>query len=147
MKLSTVIEYLSQQVSDLTGRVEGAMEFAALLKTDTLPQTTPHAFIIPLGATAGPNTLSTGAHMQRLTERFGVMLVLNAPADPKARRLQVRLETLIDDVVQALTGFTSDADHDPFEFKSGELTSLNPKYGVVFYELQFETQSYIRKVN
>jgi hypothetical protein len=69
-----VITRIEGAVPALTGRTQGAAEFAALMKSNGLPQQIPAAHVLPLGLQGGAAQAATGMFAQALEEVIAVVL-------------------------------------------------------------------------
>jgi len=96
---------LEAGVADLAGRVLGAADMQRLIAQNRLPQVTPAAVVMPLGAQGGPVVAVMGAFRQIVVRRVGVAIVLRAPGGAEARRTD-DIEALAEAVLAALAGWT-----------------------------------------
>jgi len=94
-------------VAALSGRVAGAADLQRLMATSSLPQVTPAAVVLPLGASGGPVTALLGGFRQIVTRKVGVVIVLRAPGGAESRRSD-DIEELAEAVMAELAGWTPD---------------------------------------
>lgn len=137
-----VIARLHGQVAELAGRVEGALELAALVDGNNMPQQTPAAFVIPLGLRGGAANAVTGMYRQSVNETVAVVLVLDAPSDPAGESARPTLQTIIGKTINALAGFAPDAAIGVFELTRGDLVQCAE--GLVIYQLDFTIADQLR---
>jgi hypothetical protein len=101
----------------------------------------PSAYVLPLSETAEPGRL-LGVHDQRITQTWGVVLVLRA-ARTTAQDQSAELDTLRQSVRTALAGWTPDAaSTEPLDIASGQLVSLEA--GLLLWQDEFTTQTHHR---
>jgi hypothetical protein len=130
-------------VPDLAKRVEEIADLAALIRQKQLPAHSPWAFVVPAGIDGGVPDAATGVYRQHVKEVVGVILVLQVPGDPKARRALATLDDLIVDVIQAVCGWSPDDDSiGVFELRRGRLLSVDG--GNVMYQLDFSMDDQLR---
>lgn len=140
---SALIARLGAQVSDLTGRIAGALELSTLVTSNNLPQQTPAAFVIPLGLRGKPANAVTGLFRQDYRDMVAVVLVLEAPSDPTGDSARPQLQTIIGEVVDTVCGFAPGGESDGvFELASGDLVKCEG--GVVVYQLDFAVDNQLR---
>ena len=138
--IADVIARLKAQVPALKN-VEDAGSFIALSASGQAAQKAPAAFVIPAGMVAADPADATGAHLQTLTERLSVVLVLTG-FDGPAQGRSADWRDLILAVVHALAGWQPPGFPNVFAFRTAELLSLAG--GVASYDLRFHIPSYIR---
>lgn len=130
-----VIARLKAEIGDFQGRVEGAAELAALVAQKTLPARTPAGFVLPLGLSAEPNTVFTGGHRQRVTERVGVVFLVRYAGDATGARSLPTITALETAIEGALAGWQPASVETPLDLVRGSLLSLTA--GAVFYQVDF----------
>lgn len=140
-----VHELLAAAVPGLAGRIEGAAQLAALMKQNSLPQVTPAAYVIGLGADAARPGDITGAHVQTVTERVAIVLVVTVADDATGGRAAVEVEGLVEAAVQGLTGAAVAGCQTPLALQRSRLVSIEA--GTIFHQIDFSTTRQIRKVS
>jgi hypothetical protein len=134
-----------QAITSLQNRVHGSLELSALTKDGLLPQTPEAAFVVSLGMDAKMSERATGVHSQLITERVGVMLVVQAPDDPAGTRARVKVESLAEEVITTLSGSTVPATSHVVEFVKARLADM--RGGTAFYQIDFSSYRHLRKLS
>lgn len=130
-----VRQRLVAEVADLGGRVMPALDLAALIARNQLPQVTPAAAVLPLGIGGGAVVATFGQFRQIVTRRVGVLIVLRAP-EPATARGTSDVEALAEAITAALAGWTPDqTTPGVLRLEAGELRSLQG--GAILYDLRF----------
>lgn len=130
-----VRQRLAAEVGDLGGRVMPALDLAALIARNQLPQVTPAAAVLPLGIGGGEVVATLGQFRQIVTRRVGVLVVLRAP-EPATARGTADVEELAEAITQALAGWTPDqTTPGVLRLEAAELRSLQG--GAILYDLRF----------
>lgn len=132
---------LADQVATLKDRIDGAADFAELMRKNQLPQVTPAAFILPLGLRGARAEASTGAFVQDVTETIGVLLVLRTHSGTGDRALP-ELDALIASVIAALAGWAPGDETGVFTLTRGQL--VNMQAGTIVYQLDFAINDQLR---
>jgi len=139
---AAVIERLKAEVPEFSGRVSGAADLAALQRANALPQTTPAAHVIPSGLAAGPDSALLGYFRQDVRRLYTVVLTWRI-ADPLGSRRITDVESLIEAVVQALSGWTPDpSTTSVFRMVRAQLLSFRD--GAMVYGLDFALPDQVR---
>lgn len=139
--IADVISRLDAQVSDLSGRIEGAVQFADLMRRKALPQVTPAAYVLPLGLRGGRPEASAGAFLQDFDEMIAVMLVLRSHDRTGGRKLP-ELDDLITATVNAICGWGPATAPGVFVLGRGSIVSMNA--GTIVYQLEFALSDQLR---
>ncbi|TDE40927.1 phage tail terminator protein [Antarcticimicrobium sediminis] len=139
--MENVITRLDTQVADLTGKVEGAAAFAAMMKGGRGPHNMPAAFVLPLGLQGGRAEASSGMFVQSYAESIGVVLFLQA-TDPQAERALDRLRPLIAQVIDAIAGWAPGNTVGVFGLSRGALIGVQG--GRLAYQIDFSIQDQLR---
>lgn len=121
--------------------IDTAAAYAALEAPPARAQC-PAAYVIELADEAGPNGLATGGVRQALTERIGVVLILDASRDARGAAGAAALRPLRQAVRAALVGFAPDEDHDALTFVAGRLIAAEGGY--LAWEETFSARSVLR---
>lgn len=137
----SIIARISALVGALAGRIEGAAEFAAVMKSNALPQVTPAAFVLPLGLHGGQADAAAGAYTQPLERVFGVVLVMRNAGRTGEDAIDP-LDTLIEETVTALAGWGPAGAVGVFRLVRGALVSMAA--GTVVYQLDFAISDQVR---
>lgn len=140
MLLSPVAAQLTSVVTAFR-KVYGAANFAAA-KEDL--KATPTGYVLSLSDAAKPNTLIGLRVHQHVIERFGVILAVSNARDVRGEAVNGPLETLREQVIQALLGFQPTTDYDPILYAGGRLLELDVT--TLWWQLEFTTGYYERKV-
>lgn len=136
-----IVARLKAEVAGFGGRVEGAAEFAELVGSGKLPQTTPAANVLPLGFQAQRGSASAGAWRQTLTEGVGVVITLRTYGQAQDRT-DTELDALIDAVLRALAGWAPGAESGVLEAVRGNLVGM--REGTLVYQLDFTLTDQLR---
>jgi hypothetical protein len=134
--IDTLLARLEANARPPLRQVEGAGEYAALTAPPPLARQ-PAAFVIPLTETGGPNNLAAGPVRQRIAQTFGVVLLLGNLRDARGQSAAAALVGVQQAVRAALIGFQPTADHDPIEFRRGQLIDIAE--GALAWQDEFET--------
>lgn len=139
--VGAMIARIASVINVLAGRIEGAAEFAALMKSNALPQVTPAAFVLPLGLQGGQADAAAGAYTQALERVFGVVLVMRNAGRTGEDALDP-LDALIEQTVTALAGWGPADAPGVFRLVRGALVSMAA--GTVVYQLDFSISDQVR---
>lgn len=143
MLVDEVVNRIDQAVPALTKGVEYVADLAALVQQGVLPQREVAAFVLPLGFDdLGGSSSSAGAHIQNLSEAIGVVLVVRAPGDAKARKALPRLHELVEAVKAAVAGWTPGGTSGVFNVVRGRIVSVDA--GATIYQLDFKLTKQLR---
>lgn len=142
MLVLATADRLKVQVPALGERVSGAIELAALVAEDALPQVMPAAFVLPLGLQGGEAKYATGAFLQMFDETVGVLLVVQAAGDVTGAIALPDLDALIESVITKIAGWAPDNVAGCFELRRGALVSLTA--GAALYQLDFAIVNQLR---
>lgn len=142
--IDAVVTRLGANVPALGGgRVEAVADLAALVEQGVMPQAEVAAFVVPLGFDdIGGGSSSAGAHIQNLNDSVGVILVVRAPGDAKARRALPTIDDLSEAVQRAIAGWTPDHTPGVFKVVRGRLVSVMA--GAIMYQLDFQLTRQLR---
>ena len=139
--IAEVITRLDAQVSDLAGRVQGAADFAELMRRNQLPQVTPAAHVLGLGMTGGRGESATGFYTQIFDQVIGVVLTVRSHSATGVSVLD-DTETLIMDVIRAVVGWGPNDEIGVFRLLRGNLVSMQA--GTLVYKLDFSITDQLR---
>lgn len=141
--IADVISRLTDQVAALSGRVEGAAQFADLMRRNALPQVTPAAHVLPLGLQGGSAEAATGIFTQMTDKSVGIVLTIRSHDRTGAKALAT-VEELIDSVVTAIAGWTPGSTVGVFRLMRGQLVNMSA--GTLVYQLDFAISDQLRIV-
>lgn len=139
-----VAQRIGQEVSELTGAIEYVAEFAALVEEGALPQRDVAAFVVPLGFDAGGGESATGVHTQIINEAVGVILVVKARGDTRARPAVPKVDALVNKIVEKVAGWAPNDSVGVFNVLRGRLVPGGR--GVVVYQIEFSLRDQLRIV-
>lgn len=139
--IGPVINRLTSQVPDFSGRIEGAAEFAALMRQNALPQVTPAAHVLPLGLRGGQGQTGAGAFRQEVEEVVAVLITLRAHSRT-GREALPDLDALIRKVIAAIAGWGPEDAIGVFRLARGQLVSMSA--GTMLYQLDFALTDQLR---
>lgn len=140
--IDAVISRIKAQVPTLSGRVDGAAEFADLMQRGSRPQCALAAYVLPLGLQGGASQASAGAFVQSVRQTVAVVIVANA-ADTLGLRALQTLDPLVWSVIEAIAGWDGDEDAiGIFELVRGNI--ITPGTGLIAYQLEFAINDQLR---
>ena len=139
--LQAVVDQLVAEVTALRG-VEGAAEFAKA--ADQGAKQSPWAYVIPISEKAGPNQAATTAVLQTVVESFGVLLVWGAAGDATGASAAKQLESLRDNVRDAIQGWAPVSGYSPCEYEGARAIGFHK--GAVWRLLTFKSDYEARSV-
>jgi hypothetical protein len=140
--IADIITRLTAEVPELAGRIDGVAELAVLQKKDALPQTTPAAFVVPLGLDAAPAADATGVHAQDMRLRTGILLVMTVTDDAGGGRALEAVTPLVEAVRLALAGWLPPEASAPMALLRERLAEM--RAGTVFWQSEFEHREQLR---
>jgi hypothetical protein len=140
--VAETVERIGGQVPALTGRVEEVADLTALVREGALPPHSPACFVVSLGFDAQKADAVTGMFRQTLNDVIGVVLVVQALGDPKARRAQGTIDELKKDLLAKLAGWKPASAIGVFEPRRGRLVSVTQ--GAVIYQIEFGLNTQLR---
>ncbi|MEL7166972.1 MAG: hypothetical protein AAGL96_15995 [Pseudomonadota bacterium] len=142
--IDQVISRLESEIAELDKRVEGAFEFAELVRTGQLPQGGVAAHVLPLGLQSRGVDSAAGAFTQEFEESVGVILTLrNAGRD--AERILADLRGFVMQVVNAIAGWAPAGAMGVFRFLRASLVSSAK--GTFVYQIDFSITDQLRILN
>lgn len=139
--IDTIITRLKVEAAVALRQVEGAGEYALLAAPPPLARQ-PAAYVIPLADVGGANSLAAGPVRQRLVRGFGVIVLLGNLRDARGASAAAALANVQAAVRAALVGFQPTPDHDPIEFRRGQLIDVSE--GALAWQDEFETAITVR---
>lgn len=140
--IDAVITRLKAEVSEFSGRVDGAAEFADLMQRGSRPQSALAAYVLPLGLQGGTSEASAGLFVQSVRETVAVVILVNA-ADALGNRALQTLDPLVKAVIGAVAGWDGGEDAlGIFELVRGNL--ITPGTGLIAYQLEFAINDQLR---
>jgi hypothetical protein len=140
--IDLVAERIGGQVDALVGSIEFIAELQALMDQGGLPQREVGAFVVPLGFDDRGGESAVGMHTQMLADAIGVVLYVKSRGDLKAKKALPRIEPLINQVVDAVAGWTPGNTSGVFHVKRGRL--LPGGNGIIVYTIDFELLDQLR---
>lgn len=144
LDMLSAFKALVETVPDLKGRVDEALDLAALLKTGQVPNRHVSGWVIPSGLRPRSHgDASAGAYTQMVDEHFALVLALRSGGDATGGKLAPRLNELVWAVIGAVVGADpSDAVPGVFRLVGGQTLSLSA--GLVTYQLDVALQLQLR---
>lgn len=139
--VAEVTARLAAMVPMLAGRIEGAVDFAELMRRNALPQLTPGAYVLPLGLQGGGAEVMTGLYRQEVSEIIGVLLTYRSFSQTGGVALP-ELGLLIRAVIDAVAGWGPDAAIGVFRMRQGHLVNMSA--GTIVYQLEFVISDQLR---
>ncbi len=126
----------------LAGRVQGALKLGELTKAGASIQANVAAFVLPLGLRGGAGSAATGLFRQSIDRLVGVVLMVRNLGDATGSKAGAEMETLIEDVIGAIAGWSPDEAVGVYVVARGELVSISA--GTVTYQLDFSLEDQLR---
>lgn len=143
MLLDAVIDRLDAQVPNLSRRVQGAAELAALIRDGKLPAQTPASYVLPLGFRAREADAAAGLFTQILADQVAVVLVVRVASDATGEKAFGKIDALVEQVLAALAGWEpEDNSFGVLTPTAGDLISLVA--GAVMFQVTFSLQRQLR---
>jgi hypothetical protein len=140
--VSDIKARINDRVPALAGRLEEVADFAALISAGVTPQRSPAGYVIPLGFNGREPADAAGMFIQSLDKSVGVVLVVDAVGDAKAKRAQAAIDVLETDVLNAVCGYVPAGATAEMRAMRGRLISVET--GAVYYQIDFALQSQLR---
>ncbi|MEM6849424.1 MAG: hypothetical protein AAF580_15385 [Pseudomonadota bacterium] len=142
--IDQVITRLDSEIPELEKRVDGAFEFAELVRTGQLPQGGIAAHVLPLGMQSRGADSAAGAFTQEFDESVGVILTLrNASRD--AERILGDLRGFVMRIVNTIAGWAPTGAMGVFRFLRASLVSSTK--GTFVYQIDFSINDQLRILN
>lgn len=139
--IDPMISRLKQRVPELSGRVEGAAEFAEMMQRNRLPSSTPAALVLPLGMQGGPADAGAGIFTQDLRETIGVVLIARVHDGTGKKALQ-EINPLIKSIINTIAGWAPGDETGVFQVSQGNTLSMSK--GALVYQLDFSINDQLR---
>lgn len=124
MNVTPIIARLKSEVPAFSNRVFGSAAYAQAMNTQ-LEMALPHAFVIPTAIEAEPNELMGGLTLQRVSEAFRVVIVVDNTSDERGQTASEAVEAHLSGVITALVGWQNEAGYSDFELVGGEMESID----------------------
>lgn len=132
---------IMDQVPELNLRVEGAAQFAKLLKDRALPDAAVFAHLLPLAIQGSRGDAASGMFTQNFSEGVGVLLTFKADGGVETDDLD-SVRDLVMRVARALAGWAPNDQIGVFEVRRGQLMSVHA--GAIVYQLDFAISDQLR---
>lgn len=139
--IAVVRSRLDALVPELSGRIEGAIAFADLMRRNALPQVTPAAFVLPLGLQGGTADVVSGLYRQEVREVVGVVLVLRSFSGTGEKAVP-ELDQLVGAIVNAVAGYGPSDAVGVFVLSRGSIVSMSA--GTISYQIEFTLSDQLR---
>lgn len=141
MQLQDVIERITTNVTDLTGRVREAEDYAAILQMKGITSAQGGAYVMPAGLRGGRVQAATGVFVQDFDEVVAVVILVPS-GDRGLSRRGSSFFTQIHGVIDALCGWVPDDAVGPFQLVRGAMINLGQ--GVLAYQIEFSIPDQLR---
>lgn len=138
MRPSLIIPRLRAQCPSFANRVGGAADYAGA-QINEADLAVPHAFVIPVASTPAENQL-IGAVAQDVTETFAVGICVSNTVDERGQDSAEVMESLIDEVVTALIGWTPTGNFGAVEWAATEYS--DPDRARLWAQVTFQVASF-----
>ncbi len=118
--------------------VEQVTSLSDVMRRNVMPQRTPAAWVLDLGATGGKHDYTTGNYSQPVTTTIGVVIAARA-SDRLAMQAGRKLRPISLDVMVALSGWSPDIDQmDRLQFSRDRLVEVNAT--AIWRQVEFTTE-------
>jgi hypothetical protein len=141
LAMKEIIERLQAGVPEL-GKVEGAIELAALMASKPQAHAKPRAHVVPMGLKGGALENGTGDFTQDIDVAFTVFLTFSAVADPRGQKAAVDVHALQTSVLEALCGWGPEDAVGVVRLVRAAPIDLRP--GALVYAIEFAIQDQLR---
>lgn len=122
-----------------------ADDFAELIREGSLPHQVPAFFVVSRGDKGAKNTHGTGAHVQKITTRIGVVTVTYRKGARAAAKAMQELWELLPLELDALAGWSPGGSYEPLSLISRDQLS-SPGQSAVFHMSEYATSWQLRRV-
>jgi len=139
--LEAVQNRLETQIPALSGRVNDAAKFTAMMKSSAGPQAMPAAYVLPAAMMGRQPQAAAGLFIQDYAEAISVVLFFGATS-ARASRALAHLRPFLFDVIQAIAGWTPGDTVGVFQLTRGAV--LNVTDGRLIYQLDFSIMNQLR---
>lgn len=140
--IEAIIARLKSNAPLLGNRVDAAAALAALIASDTLPQTYPCAWVIPVALQAGELASGTGVHRQKITRRIGILWAVGFAGSPAGSEITADVAAIEDEIIAALAGFVPVTGQGSMRLQGSVLSDAGP--GLFFYQTDFSFDQQLR---
>ena len=141
MQALDIIDRLKAMVGAVGGRVYPASDYLRLTQTGGEPQQTPAVYVIPTGLQGGKSVGMVGGYRQPVDRLWTLILVLRS--DTVGQRALDQAAQIVDDLVEAMTGWDGNGMVGQFELRRAQLIRSPP--GSMAWEITLSIQDLIRK--
>jgi hypothetical protein len=139
---------LAARIPALANRLQTAADLSELLRQKAMPQAQMTAFILPLSLRAvSAGDAMANAFTQMVEETVAVLLVVKAAGDATGGRALPSIDTLVDQVIAALCGWSPAVDNIMADFRLVRGALLSADAGDVIYQIDFALQKQIRIIS
>lgn len=142
IRVDAVRARIAARVPALSGRIDNAGQFAALVERNQLPQVTPAAFVLPGGLAGGSADAAAGLFRQDMTELVLVVLVVRVAGDARGGAALDTMTPLVNAVVGAVAGWGPDDAPGVYILDRAEL--VGAKDGALVFQIDFSLQDQLR---
>ncbi len=139
--IDAVIARLDAKIPTLAKRIEGAAQFAELMRGNVLPKQDVAAYVLPLGLQGGQADAGAGAFTQKFGETVGVVLAMKTYS-ATGDRVLADLRGLITEVLEAVAGWAPNDETGVFLLARGSLVSMLA--GTLVYQIDFTITDQLR---
>lgn len=139
MRPSLIIPRLRASCPSFANRIGGAVDFEGAQLAEELA--TPCAFVIPIATSPSENQLLGGVIAQDVTDVFGVAVCVSNTANERGQDSAETMHDLLDEVRDALLGWSPGADFGPVEWAGIEFTA--PDRARLWATISFSTQTFV----
>jgi hypothetical protein len=143
MRVSSIIARVNAEMPVFKGRVYAAATLDAVVEEGF--KATPSGWIFLPNTSAGDNLLAN-AVSQKMTQRFGVVIIVKDVADARGEAANRTMEDIRADLWTALGGWTPNSAEDPLESDGDHMILCKPKEGLLIWNEKFRT-SFLKRAN
>ena len=143
MQLQDVIARIGLHVTELSGRIREAEDYAAVLQMRGVTSAQGGAYVMPSGMRGGRVQAAAGMFIQDLDEVIAVVLLVPS-GDRGLSRRGSSFFSLIHAVIQSLCGWVPEDSIGPFQLVRGAMINLGD--GALAYQIEFSVPDQLRIV-
>lgn len=140
MLVQDTITRIGERVAPLAGRIRYAEDYQALLQMAGISSAQGGAYVMPSGIRGGRVESATGVFTQIVDEVIAVVILV--PAERGLGRQGATVESLKQEVIQALCGWVPDEAIGPFQLVRGAMINLGQ--GSLAFQIEFSVPDQLR---
>ena len=143
-RLDDVQARIEARVPALTGRIERAGAFSALIERGAMPQVTPAGYVLPGGLAGGAIASASSLFIQGVRETVLVVLAVRVAGDATGGAAVDEATPLVGAVIEAVAGWGPD--DAPGVFALGQAELVGSQAGLMLFQIDFSLEDQLRIV-